>query len=169
MPNKEFLTKSLREIAHELESLNRDEIVSFLTTSTKSVAQNVFFELSQYIIVDIFPLIEDELFVKIFAKADTHKSARVLSSLNRNDVDKKLELLPRLTSREIKGLLEYDENTAGFIMESLLVTFSKEETVELAVEKLRKIGDKKILTIYIVDDEKKLIGRVPVNYLAVRS
>lgn len=169
MLNKEFAIKSPTRIAHELEKLKQDDIISFLESSEKHLVQNVFFELCHYVIVDIFPLVNDELFVKIFTKADTHRAARVLSSLNRNLVDKKLELLPKITSLEIKDFLKYKEDTAGFLMETLLVTFSKEDSVEVVLERLRKIGDKRILTIYIVDKDAKLIGRVPVNYLAIAN
>lgn len=167
MLNKEFSIKSPRELGNDLEKLNPDEIVSFLEGATKTEAQNVFFELCHYAIVDIFPLIDNELFIKIFSKADTHRAARILSSLNRKDVNKKLELLPKGTSREIQDFLEYAENSAGFLMETLLATFSKDDRVQEVIEKLRKIGNKRILTIYIVDSEKKLLGRVPVNYLAI--
>lgn len=167
MLNKEYSAKSPRKMAHDLEKRNHDEVVSFLETSTKSIAQNVFFELCHYVIVDIFPLINSELFIKIFTDADTHRAARVLSSLDRIKVNSKLELLPELTSIEIKGFLDYKEDTAGFLMETLLATFLKEEKVEAALEKLRRIGNRRILTIYIVNAEQKLIGRVPVNYLAV--
>lgn len=169
MLNKELSKKTPREIAFELENGSHQEIVLFLETSTNEIAQKVFFELCPHVIVDIFPMIDDEMFIKVFSKADTHKSARVLSSLNGNEVNKKLRLLPKIISREIEHFLEYKEDTAGFLMETLLATFSKEDTVEKALEKLRKIGNKRILTIYVVDEAEKLIGRVPVNYLAIAS
>lgn len=109
----------------------------------------------------------DELFRKIFNKVDTHKASRILARLDRDSVYKRLELLPKLTAREIKEFLNYNENTAGFLMESNFLSCSKDETVENALVKLRKLNDKRILTIYIIDEEEKLIGRVPVNYIAV--
>ncbi len=167
MLNKEFSVKTVREIATDLEKVNREEILSFLDTSTKTTAQHVFFELSTHVIVDVFSIMNDDMFKKIFTKADTHRAARVLSRLNRDAVDKKLALLPKITSREIKDFLNYNENTAGFLMETNLLSCSKDDTVETVLTKLRKLGDRRILTVYIVDDEAKLIGRVPVHYIAI--
>ncbi|WP_136482236.1 magnesium transporter [Cognatitamlana onchidii] len=167
MLNQEFSTKTFKEIANNLENEPMEDLVSFLETSTPATAQHVFFELCRHVVVDVFPLISDEAFIKIFSKSDTHRAARILSALNRDEVDEKLGLLSKVTAREIKDFLAYDEDTAGFLMETLLATFSKEDRVEQVIDKLRKIGNRKILTIYILDDEEKLVGRVPVNYLAV--
>jgi magnesium transporter len=169
MLNKEFSIKNSREIATELENSDLNEIISFLENATKEIAQNVFFEFSTHVIIDIFPMINDDLFKKIFVKADTHKAARILSRLNRDDVDDKLELLPKITSREITDFLDYNENTAGFLMETNVLTGTKEDTVGTILTKLRKLGDRRIVTIYIIDEEHKLIGRVPVNYIAIAS
>lgn len=54
-------------------------------------------------------------------------------------------------------------------METNLVSSSKEDTVNTVLAKLRKLGDRRIITIYIVDEEHKLIGRVPVNYIAIAN
>lgn len=167
MLNKEFSEKASREIANDLEKLSYNEIISFLNSSTKITAKDVFFEFSNHVIVDIFSMMNDDLFIQVFANADTHKSARVLSRLDRDFVYKRLDLLPEITAREIKEFLNYDENTAGFLMETDLLSFSKDDMVDTVLANLRKLGDKTIFTIYITDDKHKLIGRVPVNYIAI--
>ncbi len=167
MLNEEFSIKSYKAIAHDLEKKTTNEIISFLDTSTAPKAQKVFFEFSNHIVVDIFPMMDDTLFKKIFTKTDTHKASRVLARLDRSAVLKRLELLPKVTAREIKEFLSYNENTAGFLMETNFLSCSKDDTVEIVLEKLRKLNDKRILTIYVIDEEHKLIGRVPVNYIAI--
>ncbi|GAA0873358.1 magnesium transporter [Gangjinia marincola] len=169
MLNKEFSVKTPKEIATDLEELGTQEIISYLETSTKTIAQQVFFEFSPHVIVDIFPAITDDLFKKIFTKSDTHKAARVLSRLDRSRVEKRLVVLPRVTSREINDFLSYNENTAGFLMETNLLTGFKEDTVDNILSQLRKLGDRRILTVYVIDDDDKLIGRVPVNYIAIAT
>jgi magnesium transporter len=169
MLNKEFSTKTPREVAIDLENENHHEILSFLETSSKEIAQNVFFEFSTYTISDVFSSMSDELFKKVFANVDAHKAARILSRLNRNSVDNKLQLLPKSTSLEIIDFLTYKENTAGFLMETNMLSGYKDDTVETTLAKLRKLGDRRIITVYTVDEEQKLIGRVPVNYIAIAS
>lgn len=167
MLNEDFSIKSHKEIAYELENRTADEIIPFLENATPEIAQSVFFEFHHYIIADIFPKLNDELFKKVFTKVDTHKASRVLSRIDRDSVCDRLELLPKLTAREIKEFLNYNENTAGFLMETNFLSCSKDDTVENALTKLRKLNDKRIITIYIIDEEQKLIGRVPVNYIAI--
>lgn len=169
MLNKEFAAQTPKEIALDLENKSHQEIVSFLVASTKDLAQNVFFQFSMYTIIDVFSLMDDGVFKKVFTDADTHKAARVLSRIDRNVVDTKLKLLPETTSLEIKDFLNYNENTASFLMETNMLSSYKEDTVETVLKKLRKLGDRRIITVYIVDKEYKLIGRVPVNYIAIAS
>ncbi len=167
MLNEKYSIKSPKEIAYDLEKRTTSEIISFLNDSSAPIAQSVFFELPNHIIVDIFSIINNELFIKIFTKVDTHKASRILARLDRNKVYQKLDLLSKIPAREIKEFLNYNENTAGFLMETYFFSCSKEETVDSALKKLRKLNDKRIITIYIIDDEQKLIGRVPVNYIAI--
>lgn len=170
MSNSEIsIDKDFRAFVNTLEKSSADAIISFLQSSKKSDAQNVFLNFSDHVVVDIFPLLDDDLFIKIFSKSDTHKAARLLSRLNRDLVSKKLELLPKITSRELKDFLEYDENTAGFLMETDVFSAFKKDTVNRVLERLRKLGDKRIITIYVTDEDDKLIGRVPVNYIAIAS
>lgn len=169
MLNKEFAAQTPKEIALDLENKSHQEIVSFLVASTKDLAQNVFFQFSMYTIIDVFSLMDNGVFKKVFTDADTHKAARVLSRIDRNVVDTKLKLLPETTSLEIKDFLNYNENTASFLMETNMLSSYKEDTVETVLKKLRKLGDRRIITVYIVDKEHKLIGRVPVNYIAIAS
>lgn len=167
MINTEFSKKSSREIARDIENLEILEVLAFLENTPKETAQQVFFEFSNHSIGDIFPLMSDDLFKKIFEKFDTHKVARVLYRVDMQSVSGKLKLLPKIASREIKDFLSYGENTAGFLMETSLLSSYKDDTVDTVITKLRKLGDKRIITIYVVDDEQKLIGRIPVNYIAI--
>jgi len=167
MHHQEFLGIPAREIASDLELIGAAEIVSYLQRASKSSAQQVFFALSNHAIIDVFPLMSDDLVKKIFIKSDTHKAARIFAKFSKSEVEKKLHLLPSIATREIKDFLHYHENTAGYLMETSLLSCYEDETVSDIITKLRKIGDKRIITTYVVDDEHKLIGRVPVNYLAI--
>lgn len=167
MLNKEFSVKIAKELAIDLELKNPKEIISVLDSQEDKICKNIFFEFSMHTVTEIFPLIPNNLFQKIFTQADTHKAARVLSKFNRNVVDKKLELLPEPTSIEIKELLIFKENTASFLMETTILSGYKNDTVETVLIKLRQLGDRRIITVYIVDDEQRLVGRVPVNYIAI--
>lgn len=169
MVNEVFSIKTAREIAFDLEKGSLQEILSYLYTSEKVITQEVFFALSPHVTFDILSTIEDDLFKKIFTKVDTHKAARVLSRVEHNSLDQKLALLPKITSREIRDFLNYNENSAGFLMETKLLSCLRDETVENILIKLRKLGDRRIINIYVIDDEDKLIGRVPVNYIAIAS
>lgn len=167
MLNERFAVKTPREIALELEDRSDEEIISFLESSTNKIAQKVFFEFSIHTVIEIFSLMDDTLFRKVFENGDTHSSARVLSRVDRELVDEKLELLPEITASEILEFLSYKENTAGFLMETNMLSGNANDTVGAILTRLRHLGDRRIITVYILDEDEKLIGRVPVNYIAI--
>jgi magnesium transporter len=68
-------------------------------------------------------------------------------------------------AKDIKDLLHYDEDSAGGLMQKELLRANLNWTVEKCVEEMRgqskKIG--KIFSVYVVDDNDKLLGRVSVK------
>jgi magnesium transporter len=167
MLNKRFASKSYRESAREIENLTLEEIQRYLTESKPIRARKVFFELPIHVVHELLPDLDDALFKKIFARSDTHRAARILSRLSKDSLDDRLALLPESVSKEILKYLDYEEDTAGSVMENIRLTVLREDLVESVLVRLREIGDRRILTVYVVDNNKALMGRVPVHYLAV--
>ena len=112
---------------------------------------------------------DDDLFKELFIKVDTHLAARLFSRLDKGLTNKKLELLPDIVSREIRDFLNYNEGTAGYLMETDVTTFYMEDSVEDVLTRIRKTGNRRLLVIYVVDDENKLIGKVPVHLIAISN
>ncbi len=70
-------------------------------------------------------------------------------------------------SEEVKELLQYPEDTAGGIMQSELVSVKKHATVNDAFQAVVDAKDEmeNIHNIFVVDEEEKLIGTVPLQNL----
>ncbi|WP_424291694.1 magnesium transporter [Eudoraea sp.] len=106
------------------------------------------------------------LFIGLFSQVDTHMAARILSRLNKDEADKRLSLLPDIVSREIQDFLDYLPGTAGYLMETSVTTFYSDNTVEDVLNNIRKLGDRMIALVYLIDDNGKLLGKVPIQYIA---
>ena len=72
---------------------------------------------------------------------------------------------------DIVGLMNYDENTAGGLMATELVRVHVNDSVRLCVRELRKQAEevKNIYTIYVVDDNDKLLGLLSLKSLLTTS
>jgi magnesium transporter len=76
------------------------------------------------------------------------------------------EVLARMTDREmadhIVELLRYDEDCAGGLMAKELIKANVNWTIVRTIEEIRRQAEnvEKIYSVYVVDDEDKLLGRV---------
>jgi magnesium transporter len=93
--------------------------------------------------------------------------ARLLSRLKQDEIFSKLALLPEVISREIMDFLNYRPGTAGFLMETVVTTFDADNSVQEVLNRIRKLGDRKIVAVYVVDDAGKLLGKIPVQFIAI--
>jgi len=91
--------------------------------------------------------------------------ARIFSRL---DTDTKMFCLNQLSEPirvEIIEILEYPEGTAGSLMTSRVVSFHPSDLVETVVTRIRRIRAKNLTSIYLVDLDGKLLGRVSLQDL----
>ncbi len=164
---KEYLLKFPKDAAQNLDLFSEKTILDYLIEMPVDNAKKLFFNLNAETIASLILKMDNELFSILFADIDTHLAARILSRLDESDINKKLELLPKIVSREIRDFLTYNEGTAGFLMETNISTFHKDDSVENVLTIIRKIGNRRLLVIYIVDDEDKLVGKIPIQYLVI--
>jgi len=81
--------------------------------------------------------------------------------------DRLLAELPTEEAGDIRDLLQYDEETAGGIMTTALVSvlghFTAGEAIEAVRVQGREVED--FYTVFVVDDDVKLLGTVPLDDL----
>ena len=81
--------------------------------------------------------------------------------------DRLLAALPTDEAGDIRGLLRYDEDTAGGIMTTALVSVLGHVTAGEAIEAVRVRGREveDFYTVFVVDEDTKLLGTVPLDDL----
>lgn len=163
----DYFLKFPRDAARTLDSLSPSSALEYLSALSIINARAIFFNLSTESIIGIIPKLEDDLFKELFIKVDTHLAARLFSRLDKDLISKKLKLLPDIVSREILDFLNFSEGTAGYLMETIVTSFHVDDSVEDVLTRIRNIGDKKLLVIYIIDAENKLAGKIPVQFIAI--
>ncbi|MGB5818423.1 MAG: magnesium transporter [Saonia sp.] len=165
--SREFFIQCPRDAALTIDSFPTDTILAYLKDLPVQNAKAIFFHLNPDTVTALIKKMEDGLFITLFSGADTHLAARLLSRLDNDEVSPKLDLLPDLTSREIKSFLKYLPDTAGQLMETTVTTFDFKNSVQDVLDKIRKIGDRKITVIYITDGAGKLVGKIPLQLIAI--
>jgi len=103
---------------------------------------------------------------EIVSELQPDDAADVLGELDSHDVGEILEHLVDEQSEQIEGLLGYDESTAGGIMTPDVLAVPSNLTVAEAAEQVRNANpDEDLNEVYIVDDDHRLMGTVPLRKL----
>ena len=94
-------------------------------------------------------------------------AADLIGELEPEDQDRILAQLPADEAGEIRDLLQYDEETAGGIMTTALVsvlgTVTAGEAIGAVRAKGREVED--FYKVFVVDDRERLLGTVPLDDL----
>ena len=157
------------DVADLVESLDSDAArIALFQTLPKELASETLAEMD-----------EEEDPGEILAALDPKKGAELLHELEVDDaVDlvgelepeeraKILAALPLEEAGEIRGLLRYDEESAGGLMDTLLVRVQGDLTAGQAIAEVRRQGREveDFYTVFVIDEGHHLLGTVPLDDL----
>jgi magnesium transporter len=144
-----------------------EEILEYLRAEPTSRAAQIFAYLNSEIAAGLIENMEDNFFVRLFTEIDPALAARLLSRLGDRTTESRLSLLPPSLAKELKELMEYPPETAGYLMDPRVSTFHPNDTVEEVLKKIRAIHDRRIVNINIVDEDGTFVGMIPLQEVAV--
>ena len=119
---------------------------------------------------------EPALVSDILEEMEPDDAADIIGEIEERDekkADQLLQLMELPERREVKDLLQYDEDTAGGIMTSDFVALSKNLTTLEAIEQLKILQTQEpiedLVYIQVTDENGKLFGRVTLQDLVFRK
>jgi len=113
-----------------------------------------------------------EIAEQVIDNIDSDDAADVLSELSE---EKQAEVIALLSSeaqkKDINDLLRYDEDSAGGIMAKELVKVQSTWTIARGIREMRKQaeGIDQVYTVYVIDEEGRLLGTLPLKKLLFSS
>ena len=164
-----FLQRFPSEAAEILNNASVSEALKYLENQPLVIAREIFISLDRALSSAILIKMNNSFVIELFKGIDAYDTALILSRLNTLEVEHILQLLPDKFSAEIKELMTYPDDSAGFLMETNVLAFNKENTVKDVLKKIRLLKDRKIITIYVIDKECRLVGKVPIQVIAISS
>ena len=107
----------------------------------------------------------------LFRELDADDAADILSELPAQDAREILAAIEPEESREIAALMRYDDESAGGVMTTELVSVSASLTADEAIGAVRRQGQevRDFFTVYVVDEEGRLVGTLPLRDLIVAT
>ncbi|HEU18854.1 MAG TPA: magnesium transporter [Deltaproteobacteria bacterium] len=175
--NREFdiidLFSSLHpaDIAELIDNLEEEEKFRLFSLLEVEKASDVILELSDISREQILEDISQEKLTEIIDEMDSDDAADFIAELSDDQAQAVLESIEPEESEDVKKLLEYDEESAGGIMQSELVKVPKNATIRDALQAVIDASDEveHIYNVFIVDDTMHLVGSVPLQSLITTS
>lgn len=124
--------------------------------------------LSPQLQVEILGDIDEELASRIISKLPHDSAADVLGDMEEDDSEGYLDRLPDKFSAEVRELLTYNEETAGGIMNPIVLTVNVDMTVKDVLKHIRISAEKdnmELYYVYVVDKQNHLLGVISLRKL----
>jgi magnesium transporter len=158
------------DIAEILDELDQDDAVYVIKLLDSETTSDILMELDEDIREKVLQNLSAKEIAEEIQELDTDDAADMISEL---PDERKEEVISNIEDEdhkaEIKELLAYDEDTAGGLMAKELVKVYETWTVAGCMRRIR--GQAKEVTrvhsIYVVDKQEKLIGRLSLKDLIV--
>ncbi len=129
----------------------------------------LFSELDEGAFLALVEGIELDKIVEVLDHMPTDDVADLIGQLPKQKSDAILEMMKEEGSEEVEGLLHYDDDTAGGIMNPDFVALREETTAREAIESLQKehFEVEMPFYLYVVDEYGKLVGVSSLRQLVV--
>lgn len=154
----------------KLEPGDRIQVYHYLSPAELSTFFEVL-DIEDYEYKDILAEMEPKYAADTLAGMFTDNAVDVLNTLEKEQAVSYLTIMDKEAAQEIKDLLHYEEYTAGSIMTTEFVAISQNQTVRSAMYILKSEAAKAetIYYVYVVDEEKRLVGVISLRDLIVSS
>ncbi len=129
----------------------------------------LFSELDEGAFLALIEGIELDKIVEVLDHMPTDDVVDLIGQLPKHKSDAILEMMQKEGSEEVEGLLHYDDDTAGGIMNPDFVALREETTAREAIESLQKehLDVEMPFYLYAVDEYSKLVGVSSLRQLVV--
>jgi magnesium transporter len=173
-----------QDVLHLLQDMHFADIAEIMEELNEFEAHYVFNTLDSEKTAEILLELDEEVREKILRKLSAKEIAEELDELNTDDAadiiaelprEKKEQVISELEdvehAKDIVDLLRYDEDSAGGLMAKELVKVNENWNVLTCVKEMRLQAENvtRVHSIYVVDDENRLKGRLSLKDLLTTS
>jgi magnesium transporter len=156
-------------IAEVVEFLDDDQRRIVFDVLEKPMAAEVLEKVDEATRGAIFDLLTAGEIKSIIPELDHDDAADLIAEFHEFKREELLRSLEPADSLLIKKLMSYSEDSAGGIMDPVLISVSEDATVAEAVNKIRAAEiDEDFYSVFVVDKQGKFLGDVRIRFLLTR-
>ena len=160
------------DVAEIINELNEDEATYLIKLLDSDKTSDVLTELDEDVRESILGNLSSKEIASELGELDTDDAADIIAELPKEIIQQVIsEIKDREHAKDIVDLLRYSENSAGGLMAKELVKVNEDWTVLTCVKEMRAQAENvtRVHSIYVVDKEEKLKGRLSLKDLLTAS
>ncbi|MFT7352760.1 MAG: magnesium transporter, partial [Flavobacterium sp.] len=160
------------DIAEIFDELEINEAIYIFKILDSEITAEILLELEDDLREKILRGLSAKEIAEELDELDTDDAADIISELSESKQGEVISELEDLEhAKDIVDLLRYDEDEAGGLMEKELVKVNENWTVLTCVKEMRVQAENvtRVHSIYVVDDENRLKGRLSLKDLLTTS
>jgi magnesium transporter len=155
------------DLADIVEELSHEDRETIFETIDSEVAADTLTEVDPDIQASILESLETETAADIVEEMAPDEAADVLAELEEETSKEILQEMEHEPKEEVRELLEFDEDTAGGMMNTEYVALPSDATVADALRALKENEEllETLNTLFLIDSQERLTGVVPLARL----
>jgi magnesium transporter len=160
------------DIAEILEDLSTDQASYIIRLLDSDITSEILMEMDEDDREKILATLSTKEIAEEIEELDTDDAADMIAELSEQRQEEVIAYIEDEEHKaEIRELLTYDEDTAGGLMAKELVRVNENWTITECVREMRAQAENvtRVHSIYVVDGDEKLIGRLSLKDLLMAS
>lgn len=165
---EELNSYHVADLADIFQELRQEERVQCFKLLELDKAADLMEYLPPQMQVELLSDIDENLASQILTQLPHDAAADVLGDMEEDESETYLDKLPHKFSEEVRELLTYNENTAGGIMNPVVLTVNSDMSVHDVLDYIRIKAEKdnmELYYVYVTDKQNHLMGVVSLRKL----
>jgi magnesium transporter len=175
---QEGRTRKLREVLAELHPADVADVIEHLPHDERSIAfgclsvetaSEVIVELEPHVRMGIIEAMHLPRLAELVDEMDSDDATDIIADLPDDQASLILEALDAEDKAEVQTLLEYEEDTAGGLMQLELIAAREDETTTQVIARIRahreEVAD--LANVFVIDGQRRVVGTAPLQLIVI--
>ena len=167
----EFMVMHPADAAQFFSMLDNDQVQQLFLALPLDKRVSIFIKLLDSLKIYVLSFLDEHQRGLLLGKLSIDELTDVFDDLSDEALKEYLKLLHKKDRQKVLSLLKFDDDTAGGIMETDVITLMQDFTIEKAIKILQRLQPEHVFyqTIYITDQENRLEGYIRIEDLVLKN
>ncbi|CAA6678829.1 MULTISPECIES: magnesium transporter [unclassified Lentimonas] len=165
--NKAFIVNFPNDAARHIATMPASEAAIALVDLPNHALVPLFEKLSHGIADAILLQLPESQSAALLSLMEIGSASALLGRLEPSDRERYLALMDVNVTKELKDLLEYPDDCAGRLMQTNIIAFDEQVTVDQAIAQIKQQKIEALHHLYLLDDAMRLTGQVDIQRIAL--